>query len=146
MTTLIWPFLSSKLNELFIYPIFLLNNPKSWLANNNINLNIGVFGLSMDKKILIGNLLGLIMISIIKELINLYLTKLKVYQMSKIETLNSQDSQILKDVTSTIFHLPVLTTTTTTTTTIMLIMIYFLILIISLLLVMITMMKMNWIW
>ena len=44
------------------------------------------------------------MISIIKELINLYLTKLKVYQMSKIETLNSQDSQILKDVTSTIFH------------------------------------------
>jgi len=109
LTTLIWPFLSSKLNELFIYPIFLLNNPKSWLANNNNNninntLNIGVFGLSMEKKILIGNLLGLIMISIIKELINLYLTKLKVYQMSKIETLNSQDSQILKDVTSTIFH------------------------------------------
>ena len=44
------------------------------------------------------------MISIIKELINLYLTKLKVQQMSKIEPLNLQDSQILKDVTSTIFH------------------------------------------
>lgn len=96
LTTLIWPFLSSKLNNLIIYPLYPI-------LFNNLNLNLKG-ELSIEKKILIGNLIGLIMISIIKELINLYLTKLKVQQMSKIEPLNLQDSQILKDVTSTIFH------------------------------------------
>lgn len=92
LTTMLWPFLSSRLNSTIILPLL---SSFTWLKFNE---------LSLDKKILIGNIVGLVGFSIIKELINLYLVKLKVKQMANIQALNLQDAQIIKEVTSTILE------------------------------------------
>lgn len=95
ITTIFWPFISSKLNTLIILPLLSSSSFSSltWLKFN---------GLSMDKKILIGNLVGLIMVSVLKELCNLYLVKLKVNQMANIQALDLQDAQIIKEVSSSL--------------------------------------------
>ncbi|RCK57817.1 hypothetical protein Cantr_06104 [Candida viswanathii] len=90
ITTILWPFLSSKLSHILILPIL---SSTSWLKFNE---------LSTDKKVLIGNIVGLVAVSIVKELCNMYLVKLKVNQMANIQALNLQDSQIIKEVSSTL--------------------------------------------
>ncbi|KAL6453176.1 hypothetical protein SBY92_000524 [Candida maltosa Xu316] len=82
LTTIIWPFLSSKLNLLIILPIIAKKIP----------------GLSLDKQILIGNVIGLVGVAVIKEFINLYLTTIKVNQMRYIRPVGPRDAQIVRNV------------------------------------------------
>ncbi|CAI5758218.1 unnamed protein product [Candida verbasci] len=77
-TTLCWPYISSKVG-LLIIPL-LKNLPK-------------------DKKILVANIIGLFLVAIVKEFFNLYLTKLKVSQMSQLSTLTDEELTIFKQVT-----------------------------------------------
>ncbi|RLV94890.1 hypothetical protein JA1_001372 [Spathaspora sp. JA1] len=72
ITTIIWPYLSSKIGKLLLK---LLTNQTS------------------AKNIIITNIIGMIIVAVIKEVVNLWIGKIKANQRSQIETINDIDIQ-----------------------------------------------------
>ncbi|KAI5969871.1 hypothetical protein CANMA_001070 [Candida margitis] len=90
LTTIFWPYVASKV-ALLVVP--LLN--KNFTAYDKLHI---------DKKLLVANIVGLVIVAIGKELPSLYMTSKKVQQMSHIESIRSQDRAFFKSLAASILQ------------------------------------------
>lgn len=90
LTTIFWPYLASKLG-LFIAPLL----SKHFIVYDKLHV---------DKKILIANIVGLVLVAIGKEIPLLYMAKKKVQQMSKIVLVDSKDLGFFKSLTASLLR------------------------------------------
>ncbi|KAI5961486.1 hypothetical protein KGF57_001723 [Candida theae] len=90
LTTIFWPYLASKVG-LLIAPLL----SKNFAAFDKLHI---------DKKILIANIVGLVLVAIAKEIPQLYMARKKVKQMSRIVSVDSNDLGIFKSLTASLLQ------------------------------------------
>ncbi|KAI5952704.1 hypothetical protein KGF54_003571 [Candida jiufengensis] len=89
ITTILWPYFGSKLGNLLILQILTKKFSTS---------------LVLEKRLLIANILGLVVIAFIKEIINLYLSKKKVNQILQIEAVDFKNNKFLNNLANKILN------------------------------------------
>lgn len=90
LTTIFWPYLASKVG-LLIVPLL----RKHFIAYDKLHI---------DKRILIANIVGLVLVAIGKEFPQLYMARKKVKQMSRIVLVDTHDLGFFKSLTASLLQ------------------------------------------
>lgn len=90
LTTIFWPYLASKVG-LLLAPLL----SKQLDAYNKLHI---------DKKLLVANIVGLVIVAICKEIPLLYMAREKAQQMSRIRSVDSRSRNLFKGLVSSIVH------------------------------------------